>query len=82
MAALQYLGKRAEKAALDWKWISRPLEIFSLLLMHLCKRIGNFRLSLDSRQSLAGKQSTTQLFPRAWSPSSAGAFRVHEGEQC
>lgn len=31
-AALQYLGERAEKAVFDWKWISRPLEIFSLLL--------------------------------------------------
>lgn len=82
MATLQYLGKRAEKAVFDWKWISRPLEIFSLLLMHLCKRIGNFCLSLDSRQSLAGKQSTAQLLPRVLSTYSAGAFDVHGGEQC
>lgn len=67
MAALQHLGKRAEKAVFDWKLISRPLEIFSLLLMHLRKRIGNFCLSLDSHQSLAGKRSTTQLLSRVLS---------------
>lgn len=82
MPALQYLGKRVEKAVFDWKWISRPLEIFSLLLMHLCKRIGNFCLSLDARQSLAGKQSTTQLLSRALSSYSAGTFGVHGGELC
>lgn len=82
MAALQYLGKRAEKAVFDWKWISRPLEIFSLLLMHLCKRMGNFCLSLDSRQSLAGKQNTTQLLSRDSSSYSVGTFGVYRGEQC
>lgn len=64
MATLRSFGKTAEKAGSDWKWIPRLLEIFSLLLMHLCKRNGNFCLLLDSCQSLAGKQNS--CYQKTW----------------
>lgn len=82
MAILQYFGKTAEQTGFNWKLILRPLEIFALLLIHLCKRNGNFCLSLDSCQSLAGKQNTTQLLSGDSSSCSVETFGVHGGEQC
>lgn len=82
MAILQWFGKRAEKAGFDWKWIPRPLEIFSLLLIHRWKRNGNFYLSPHSCQSLAGKQNTTQLLSGDLSSYSLETFDVRDAEQC
>lgn len=81
MAILQYFGKTAEQTGSNWKWILRSLEIFSLLLIDLCKRNGNFCLSLDSCQSLSGKQNTTQLLSGDLSSCSVETFGVHGGVQ-
>lgn len=72
----------AEKVSSDWKWAPRPLEIFPLLLKHLCKRDGYFYPPLDSCQSLAGKQNRAQLLWRGLSSYWFETFGVHGGEQC